>query len=226
MQESHFKGTWLRDVILGGQDGLVNVLGVVLGVAAAGGDNRVLVAASLAAAFAEAVSMGAVAYTSALAQRDYYQKELQREKKEIEEQPETERQEIRKIYEEKGFKGKDLDQVVTIVTANKDVWLKTMMREELDLVDVGIQSILRSSAIVGITALVGAFIPVFPFLINFHQYSIPISLAISGLVLFSVGVYQAKTYVGSWWRSGLQMLVIGLGAATAGFVIGKIFEVK
>jgi len=81
-------GSWLRDIILGGQDGLVNVLGIVLGATAAGADPRILVAAALAATFAESLSMGAVAYTSRLAERDHYLSELQRELREIRECPE------------------------------------------------------------------------------------------------------------------------------------------
>lgn len=57
----------LRDIILGGQDGLVNVLGIVLGVAAASRDERIIMAAGLAATFAESFSMAAVAYTSSVA---------------------------------------------------------------------------------------------------------------------------------------------------------------
>lgn len=51
------------------------------------------------------------------------------------------------------------------------------------------------------------------------------SLILSGAVLFGVGVYKAKTYVGSPWKSGFQMLVIGMGAAIVGFIIGKIFRI-
>ncbi|HZY44053.1 MAG TPA: VIT1/CCC1 transporter family protein, partial [Anaerolineae bacterium] len=70
----------LSDVILGGQDGLVNVLGVILGVAAASSDPRIVIAAGLAATFAESISMGAVAYTTTMADRDFYLSEIEREK--------------------------------------------------------------------------------------------------------------------------------------------------
>ena len=70
---------WLRDLILGGQDGLVNVLGITLGVSAASQDVKVLLAAGLAATFAEGVSMGAVAHTSSMAQADHYQGERMRQ---------------------------------------------------------------------------------------------------------------------------------------------------
>src|SRR5258708_4638057 len=71
--EQHRQTNWLRDVILGGQDGLVNILGICLGVSAATSDVQILIVAALAATFAESISMGAVAYTSSLAQRDHYQ---------------------------------------------------------------------------------------------------------------------------------------------------------
>src|SRR5205085_10118278 len=77
--ESHRKVNWLRDVILGGQDGLVNILGIILGVIAGGGSNTVLLATGFAAAITESISMGAVGYTSSVSQRDYYEAERQRE---------------------------------------------------------------------------------------------------------------------------------------------------
>jgi hypothetical protein len=86
-REEHRQANWLRDVILGGQDGLVNILGIILGVIAGGGSNAVLLAAGFAAAFTESISMGAVGWTSALSERDYYQAEQDREAAEIDATP-------------------------------------------------------------------------------------------------------------------------------------------
>ena len=96
----------LRDIILGGQDGLVNVLGIVLGLAVASQDLRIILAGGLAATFAESVSMAAVVYTSTRAQQSFYESELTREKREIKEVPEMEVEEVREIYRKKGFSGK------------------------------------------------------------------------------------------------------------------------
>src|SRR6202011_193385 len=71
-REGHRKTNWLRDVILGGQDGLVNILGIVLGVISGGGNRTVLLATGFAAAITESISMGAVGYTSTVADRDFY----------------------------------------------------------------------------------------------------------------------------------------------------------
>ena len=83
-EKAHKLENPLRDVILGGQDGLVNALGIILGIAAVTSDVRILIATVLAATCAESISMGAVAYTSALAQKDHYESERQKEIKEIE----------------------------------------------------------------------------------------------------------------------------------------------
>ena len=116
-REQHRQVNWLRDVILGGQDGLVNILGIVLGVIAGGGSKAVLLAAGFAAAITESISMGAVGYTSTVSERDYYQAEQAREEAEIDATPEAERQEIRDIYAAKGFTGDLLDRDVDIITA-------------------------------------------------------------------------------------------------------------
>jgi VIT1/CCC1 family predicted Fe2+/Mn2+ transporter len=126
-REEHRQVNWLRDVILGGQDGLVNILGIILGVIAGGGSTAVLLAAGFAAAITESISMGAVGYTSAISERDYYQAEKAREAAEIDATPEAERQEIRDIYAAKGFTGDLLDRVVDTITTNRETWLATMM---------------------------------------------------------------------------------------------------
>jgi predicted membrane protein (TIGR00267 family) len=225
-REKSQSGNRLREVILGGQDGLVNVLGVVLGLSAVGSSNQVLIAASLAATFAESFSMGAVAYTSTLAEHDHYSREVDQELSEIENEPEKKKEEVRKIYRRKGFSGDLLEKVVSVLTRNKKVWHQTLTKEELGLAKVDKRAVLKSSIIVTLAAFCGSFIPVVPFLLFSRQTAIVLALAASGSALFAIGVYEAKTYVGSWLKNGLQMTGIGLGAALIGFLIGKFFKVN
>lgn len=220
----------VSDIILGGQDGLVNVLGVILGVAAASQDPRLIVAAGLAATFAESISMGAVAYTSTISDADHYQAELAREKKEMVEVPDIEREEIRDIYRAKGFDGDLLELVVQKITSNDELWLQTMMREELELEPVARHDALRSAWIVGVSALVGSFVPLLPyfFLRQSHQINTAngAALILAALVLFIAGAYKAKSTVGNPARSGLIMALIGVVSALAGYGIGLIFHVS
>jgi vacuolar iron transporter family protein len=223
-RERHRRGNSLRDVILGGQDGLVNILGIILGVIAGGGSTAVLLAAGFAAAITESISMGAVGYTSSVAQRDYVRSERSREESEIASEPAVERQEIRDIYAAKGFEGELLNHVVETITANRDVWLGTMMDEELHLSPVGESDILRSAFVITIATLIGHMIPLLPFVVLPRTSALLLAIGLSAAVLFGVGVYSAKTLVGDWRKSGLQMVVIGLGAAGIGFLVGRLFQ--
>jgi len=223
-REEHRQTNWLRDVILGGQDGLVNILGIILGVIAGGGSKAVLLAAGFAAAFTESISMGAVGYTSAVSERDYYQAEQAREAAEIDATPEAERQEIRDIYAAKGFAGELLDRVVDTITANREGWLATMMDEELHLQPVQTPDIVRSAIVITIATLIGHLIPLLPFAWLTRTTALILAIVLSALVLFGVGVYSSVTLVGDWRKNGLKMVVIGLGAAAVGFLIGRLFH--
>jgi VIT1/CCC1 family predicted Fe2+/Mn2+ transporter len=217
----HKKESRLRDFILGWQDGLVNVLGVILGVAAATNDTKVIIIAGLAATFAESISMMAVAYTSFKAELDFYKSERKKEETEVRDIPEVERKEIRDIFGKMGFRGKLLDNLVKHITANKKRWIDTMMDMELGL-SLPKHSPLNIALIVGASAFIGSFIPLIPFVLLPVQTAIYTSIIIATIVLFFVGVYKAKTTVGSWLRGGLEMALIGMVAALVGYGIGAI----
>ena len=221
--EAHHK-TSLSDVILGGQDGLVNVLGVVLGVAAASNDPRLVIAGGLAATFAESISMGAVAYTTTLADRDHYLSEIEREKREIRDLPDLERKEIEDIFAGWGFEGDLLHRAVEQVMQDETAWVDVMMHNELKLAPVAAGSALRSAIVVGMAAIVGSLIPLSPFFFLPIGTSILIGVALAAITLFVVGVYKAKITVGHPGRSGAQMAIIGTVSALAGYLVGALFS--
>ncbi len=214
----------LSDIILGGQDGLVNVLGVILGVAAASNDQRLVIAGGLAAAFAESISMGAVAYTTTMADRDHYLSQIEREKNEIHDMPEVERAEIAMIFKKWGFVGDLLDQAVEQVMKDERAWVDVMMNNELQLAPIDSGSAIRSAFIVGFSAIVGSLIPLLPFFFFPIGESVILSILITALTLFSAGVYKAKTMVGHPGKSGLEMAIIGTISALAGYLIGALFS--
>jgi predicted membrane protein (TIGR00267 family) len=223
--DPHKQASTLSDIILGGQDGLVNVLGVILGVAAATGDAYIVFVAGLAATFAESVSMGAVAYTSTLADADYYESEREREYRHIQEVPTLEKEEIRSIYEEKGFGGELLDRIVETITSNKDVWVAVMMAEEHQLQPVNRRIAFRSAIIVGVAAIIGSLIPLMPFVFVSVATGILVSVILSAAVLFAVGVIKARMTVGHPGKSGLEMAIIGTVSALVGYAVGALLKV-
>lgn len=229
---NHNQGrSWAKQtskLILGGQDGLVNVLGIVLGVSAASSDTKIILAAGLAATFAESISMGAVAYTSYRAEADYYKSEYEKEKQEIKEIPKEEREEVREIYRQKGFDGQLLEQVVDKITSDRKQWSDTMMKEELKLEKPDKQGALRAATIVFTSAMVGSLIPIAPFFLWQSQNNITVtvtSVAISALALLGIGIYKAKVTIGSPLKSGFQMVLIGILSALGGYIIGLLFSV-
>ena len=213
----------LSKIILGGQDGLVNVAGVVLGLAAATSDTRIIIAGGLAATFAESISMAAVAYTSVLADLDFYRAEVAREKAEIREMPELERAEIEAIFRGWAFEGQLLEDVVEHVSRHEAHWVDIMMAHELQLQPVSRESLLSDALLVGFSAIVGSLVPLVPFFFVPVSVAVGIGLVFTAVVLFALGAVKARLTIGNPYRSGLQMMLIGMLAALAGYAIGLFF---
>lgn len=223
--DPHKQASAISDIILGGQDGLVNVLGIILGVAAATGDAYIVLVAGLAATFAESVSMGAVAYTSTVADADYYESEREREYRHIKEVPNLEKEEIRSIYANKGFDGEMLNKIIDTITANQDVWVAVMMAEEHQLQPVNRKHALRSAIIVGVAAVIGSLIPLIPFMFVPISAAMVLSISLSAFVLFTVGVVKARMTVGHPGKSGIEMAAIGITSALVGYAVGVLLKV-
>jgi len=218
-------GALFKEFILGGQDGLVNVLGVILGVAVATSSFKVILVAGLAAAFAESFSMAAVAYTSARAEEDYYDSQQKQEEYETRTVPKIEEKEVYDIYYNKGFRGKLLNDIVKKITSNKQMWVDIMMKEELELSKSSIHPI-KSAFVVGLAALIGSFVPLTAFFFLPIKTAIYVSVIISAITLFITGIFEAKINLASWWKKGLELMLIGMAAAAIGFAIGKMFGVS
>ena len=218
-KKEHNQGSELKNIILGGQDGLVNVLALVLGVAAATNSTRVVLIAGLAGTFAESISMGAVAYTSSKAARDYYLRLIGEEKKDIKKG--RAKKGVREIFYKKGFRGKILESIVRKITSSKKILLDTLLAEELLVSPEEYRHPLRNATVVFAATLIGSFIPLIAFFFQPVQTAITTSLLVCAIVLFATGAYKAKVTIGHWFKSGLELMLIGIGAAIVGYFIGK-----
>lgn len=200
----------------------MNVLGILLGLTAATSDLRLIFVAAFAALGAESISMGAVAYTSTLARRKQYLKEVSREETEMRDFPDKEKNEVSSIFQKWGYQGEELERVTELIVSNPKAWLEFMMSYELQLEPIGESEPRTSFLIVLSSTVFGSFIPLIPYFFVGKDVLLGAagSVAISGAVLFVIGYFEARTTVGSLWRSGLQMAAIGLAAGLAGFLIG------
>ena len=224
--ERHSKaGALFSEFILGGQDGLVNVLGIILGMAVATNNIKFVIIAGLAATFAESFSMAAVAFTSAKAEEDYYNSQQEKELYEIKTLPKIEKKEIYDIYHKKGFRGRLLNSIVNHIISNKKIWLSIMMKEELGLSNEFLNPV-KSAFVVGTAAIIGSLIPLLAFFFMPISQAIIGSLIISAIALFITGAIEAKVNIGNWIKKGFQLTIIGMAAALIGFIIGKILGVS
>jgi vacuolar iron transporter family protein len=227
--EAHPHPTFLSDFILGSQDGLVNVLGILLGLSAAtiglGASveiHRVILAGAFAALGAESISMGAVAYTSTRSRRELYLSEVRREQDEMREVPDIERDEVRVVLKEWGYSGADLEDLLDRITRNPRAWMEFMMAFELKLAPVKETQARDSFIVVFLATIFGSFVPVVPFLVPGVTIldALISSVILAAITLALVGVYEARTTGGRPFKNAAQMIIIGLAAGFAGFLIG------
>jgi VIT1/CCC1 family predicted Fe2+/Mn2+ transporter len=164
--------------------------------------------------------MGAVGYTSTVADRDFYAGRDRRS-------PGRSRSGTTRGHgalPQQGLLGALLERVVATITANREKWVDTILEEERHLHPVGTKDVMRSSVVITVATLVGHLIPLFPFLFLATTPALVLAIVLSAVVLFGVGAYQAITRVGSWWKQGPRMVLIGLGAAALGYLIGRLFN--
>jgi VIT1/CCC1 family predicted Fe2+/Mn2+ transporter len=219
-------GTSLRDIMLGLNDGLVAAFAVTSGVAGAFSTANIVIMAGLAEMIGGAVSMGLAAFASARAGLEFYRSEEQRERDEIRLWPEHERDEIRNIYRDKGFSGPLLDQIVSHITADPSRWRSVMMREELGFGADVMESPWRSGLTVGVAYLLGASVPLLPYLFVVQPLGVLISALATVIALFVVGAGKTILTTRSWWRSGLESMAIGLVAAAVTYSVGRLLGTR
>ncbi|MFY9717278.1 MAG: VIT1/CCC1 transporter family protein [Thermoplasmata archaeon] len=225
--EVHPHPTLLSDFILGSQDGLVNVLGIVLGLTAAGTSSKIILIASLAALAAESISMGAVAYTSTLSRRNLYVSEVRREMQEMRDVPEMEREEVRVVLREWGFVGQEVETMLQMIEAKPKAWLDIMMAFELNLAEVKPEQARNSGLIVLGATVVGSIVPLLPLLAGIRPpaHAAIVAVLLSAVGLAVIGWYEARVTMGSIWVNAPRMMLIGLGAGLAGFLVGHFLGV-
>jgi VIT1/CCC1 family predicted Fe2+/Mn2+ transporter len=215
-------GGFLRNVVYGFNDGLTANFGLVAGmVGATTADSaHLIIVAGLAGAIADALSMGSSGYLAAKSEQEVYAHEIAMERDEIAMMPELERDELALIYQAKGMDEAEAHRLATAALADPDRMLREKVQEELGIGEAAM-SPLREGWVTGSATAVGALIPVVPFLFGWGTAAVAVSFVISMLSHFLVGaarsVFTGRTVI----RSGLDMFVVGLGVAAAGYVVGE-----
>jgi len=216
----------LRAAIFGVNDGLVSNLSLIMGVAGASVGNRFVVLAGVAGLMAGAFSMGAGEYVSMRVQRELFERLLHLEAHELATEPEEEHEELRQIYEGRGYPPDLAHRVAEVVMRDPRVALETHAREELGLDPDELGSPWGAAISSFITFSLGAVVPLVPFLFGSGGAAVLVAIAAGGVVLFVVGAAMSLLTGRNPWLSGLRMLLIGGVAAGVTFGVGRLLHVS
>jgi vacuolar iron transporter family protein len=218
-------GGWIGQAIYGMNDGLGAAFGVVSGVAGATSANAEFVLlGGLATAVASALSMGSGAYLATKSEREVYEAEMGRERREIETDPDEEREEMELFYQLKGFKPEEARLLATRLAEQPEQLLKSLAHEELGLSEASFPNPLRAALSATLSTALGAIIPVLPFFFLSGLKALSISFIISTLAHFAVGASKVVVTGRSWFKSGAEMTVVGLGEAIITYIIGLLIS--
>jgi VIT1/CCC1 family predicted Fe2+/Mn2+ transporter len=215
-------GGFLRNVVYGFNDGLTANFGLVAGVIGASSQtaHHTVIVAGVAGLIADALSMGSSGYLAAKSEQEVYANEIAMERDEIALMPEVERDELALIYEAKGMNAESALALATEVMADPQRMLDEQVQEELGIGEPHM-SPLREAWVTGIATAIGAFIPVFPFLIWSGMTAVVVSFVVAMASHWIVGAARSVFTGRSVFRSGLDMFVIGLGVAITGYFVGE-----
>ena len=214
------------DFIYGSIDGAVTTFAIVAGVMGAGLSPTIILILGFANLFADGFSMAVANFQASKARNEFIEMKRKQEEWEIDHLEEQEKDEIRDIYRKKGFKDELLEEVVRTITSRRKVWVDTMMKEELGLMEDKKRPLDSSiSTFIGFN-LVG-LIPLIPFMlyILIGKISNPDAFAYSTIMVasafFMVGIIKGKIVKKSKIMSGLFTLMIGGVAAIVAYLIGS-----
>jgi vacuolar iron transporter family protein len=221
---------YIGSMVFGGLDGIITTFAVVSGVVGAQLAPAIIIILGLANLLGDGISMALGAFISQKSEREYFDRESERESWEIEHYPDGERQELLEIYRKQGYSKMEAEKVVKIKTADKKRWVSAMMSEELGLVKD------ESSPVIAALVTFAAFIlsgslPLMVYLAAWlFKFNLPdansfqISLALSAVALFSLGAAKYFVTRRNPVISGLEMLLVGGVAAALAYLVGVLLK--
>lgn len=224
MYHRHSTGKYIGDFIYGANDGIITTFAVVAGAVGASLSPVVIIILGFANIFADGISMGASNYLSMRSEQDYAKAQRTREEWEVDHLREIEVDEIREIFERKGFKGSDLERAVEVITSDRKIWVDTMMKDELRIMEDKDENPIRHGLATFAAFSTAGIVPLLAYVIPGVPNSFWVAVFLGMASLFIVGALRSLVTAVSWFRGGLEMLLVGSGAATVAYVVGNFVE--
>ncbi len=212
-------GGWIGGAIYGANDGLAAVFGIVAGVSGATNGSSFVLTAGLAGAIASALSMATGAYLAERSEAEVAAANIERERREIAEHPEEEKEELSLFYQLKGIDEETADAMAEQLSRNPDAMLRAIAVEEFGGMGDGGNPVQAAFA-GGISTGLGALLPVIPFIWMTGTFAIILAAIISLIGHFAVGAAKSLVTLRTWWSAGFEMTLAGLIVGSTTFLIG------
>ena len=222
IEEQHpHRGSWLREIVFGLNDGLVTTLVFIMAVSAVAPTRLLMIV--LGEVLAGGISMALGGYLSARTAKQVLEKRIATERYEIVHEPEEERAELVNIYRNKGFSGPLLDQVVGHLTSNRERWHRAMVHDELGVVEDTSTNPWLEGTQVGISFVVGGLIPTVPVLLALPQVRWW-AYGLTALTALVLGAIKARYTQQGPIRAGLEFLGVVTLGTLAGVGLGLLLQ--
>ncbi|HET9093767.1 MAG TPA: VIT1/CCC1 transporter family protein [Solirubrobacteraceae bacterium] len=213
-------GGWISGAIYGANDGLASVFGIVAGVSGATAGSSFVLTAGAAGAIAAALSMATGAFLAERSETEVAAANLERERGEIAQHPDEEREELSLYYQLKGIDEATADAMAEQISRNPDAMLKALAMEEFGVNGVEDGNAAQAAIAAGISTGLGAMIPVIPFIFTHGTLGIAISAAVSLIAHFLVGAAKSLVTLRTWWAAGFEMTLAGVIVGGATYLVG------
>jgi VIT1/CCC1 family predicted Fe2+/Mn2+ transporter/rubrerythrin len=214
---------WISGAIYGANDGLAAVFGIVAGVSGATGGSHFVLTAGVAGAVASAVSMATGAFLAERSQIEVAEANVERERRELAEHPEEEKEELSLFYQLKGLDQATADALAEEQSKDPEAMLRVLVNEELGGAAHEAGKPGEAAIAAGISTGAGAIIPVIPFFFMTGNLAIALAGAVSLVAHFGVGAAKSLFTLRSWWASGLEMTVAGVLVGGLTYAVGLAF---
>jgi VIT1/CCC1 family predicted Fe2+/Mn2+ transporter/rubrerythrin len=214
---------WISGAIYGANDGLAAVFGIVAGVSGATGGSSFVLTAGLSGAVASGLSMATGAFLASRSEAEVVAANVAQERREIEEHPEEEKEELSLFYQLKGLDPEFADQLAQKLAENPDAMLKVLATEELGGTEAGGNAV-QSALAAGISTFVGAMVPVTPFFFLHGTTAVLMAATVSLIAHFLVGAAKSLFTLRKWWSAGLEMTAAGVIVGGATYALGLVLK--
>jgi vacuolar iron transporter family protein len=211
---------WLRAGVLGANDGIVSTASIVVGVAGVSTSVPAIATAGIAALVGGAVSMALGEYVSVSSQRDSQQSLIEKERKELRDDPEAELEELTQLWEARGLRRATAESVAAELT-EQDA-LRAHLTTELGIDEDEVVSPWHAAFASAISFSLGAALPLLAILLPPEQVRIPITFVVVLIALALTGATGARIGGGSIPRATVRVVVGGALALAATFLIGSL----